>query len=528
MIRQDFVSKFHRITGVNLVILFLLSVGVIIGWIFDVCILKGGLEGSVSVNPITAISFILSGLSLVLLVHGTRPLKMCGKIIASLILLVGIVRLAEIGFNLDTGISETLFADKLLKERVYNSMAPNTASCFVITGLALLFFSSISKVRTITSDFFSVVVFLVALFSVVGYLYSAPEFYNIRSYIPMAFSTAVCFFLLSSATLFQTSQLGIFHIFRCQMEGCKMARFLIPFAVLIPIVLGKIRIYGEGASLYSSAFGTAFFTMTTVFLLIFLIWRSAIMINIAGKRLSRQIEMTKEVSEALYMEQRKDFERKLMNDKIIRHKELIAATINGQEKEKKQIGMELHDHINQILASTKMYLEASRTDVDMRDSLIEKSKEQLAFAMNEIRNLSKSMVLHSAEDGGIYEQIDEMCDNIHKASQINVINNICALLLNKLHTKAQIAVYRIIEEQLNNILKYARCKTIHIYLGQQDDEVVLNIRDDGNGFDTATIRRGIGLSNISSRADLLDGTMTVVSAPGQGCSLEVRFPVEQA
>ena len=204
--------------------------------------------------------------------------------------------------------------------------------------------------------------------------------------------------------------------------------------------------------------------------------------------------------------------------------QLIEATINGQEKEKKQMGMELHDHINQILASTKLYIEMANTDENMRSELLQKSREQLSYAMSEIRNLSKSMVLHSEATGGIRQQMYEMVAHIEQSTAMNISMKIPENMLNQLEAKKQVAIYRIVEEQLNNIIKHAHATRINIQLVRDGCQLQLHIEDNGRGFDPEIKRRGIGLSNIQSRTEMLHGQLEVISNPGRGCKLIISFP----
>src|SRR4026209_2276172 len=113
------------------------------------------------------------------------------------------------------------------------------------------------------------------------------------------------------------------------------------------------------------------FSMVTVVLMVLLIWQSAVSINKSSMKLVHELEITKQLSQQLQSEQQKAFEQALILTKMKLNQQLIEATINGQEKEKKQMGMELHDHINRILASTKLYIEMAGTDELMRQQLLQ-------------------------------------------------------------------------------------------------------------------------------------------------------------
>jgi signal transduction histidine kinase len=87
----------------------------------------------------------------------------------------------------------------------------------------------------------------------------------------------------------------------------------------------------------------------------------------------------------------------------------------------------------------------------------------------------------------------------------------------------KVMIYRIIQEQLNNILKYAGATHVTISLGHEKSSTVLVVNDDGSGFDTALKTHGIGLMNIKTRASLFNGKVSVNSSPGYGCELKVIF-----
>ena len=87
----------------------------------------------------------------------------------------------------------------------------------------------------------------------------------------------------------------------------------------------------------------------------------------------------------------------------------------------------------------------------------------------------------------------------------------------------KLSVYRICQEQFNNITKYAKANTIHFYLGNRNGSLELRIKDDGIGFDKAKKSNGVGLMNMKTRAALFNGMIEINTAPGKGCELVVQF-----
>ena len=91
--------------------------------------------------------------------------------------------------------------------------------------------------------------------------------------------------------------------------------------------------------------------------------------------------------------------------------------------------------------------------------------------------------------------------------------------------KKELMIYRIIQEQMNNIYKHAQAKTMIIHLKAEDGCLSLSIADNGVGFDTLKKDNGIGLRNIRSRVEFYSGNMNIISSPGKGCRLEVTIPM---
>jgi len=98
---------------------------------------------------------------------------------------------------------------------------------------------------------------------------------------------------------------------------------------------------------------------------------------------------------------------------------------------------------------------------------------------------------------------------------------------NTVHNKFKLNVYRIVQEQLNNILKHAAATEASICLLQDEKTILLMISDNGVGFDTGQKKKGIGIDNIMSRAEDYHGTAEFESKPGDGCVLTVVFPVSE-
>ncbi len=146
------------------------------------------------------------------------------------------------------------------------------------------------------------------------------------------------------------------------------------------------------------------------------------------------------------------------------------------------------------------------------------------MAMNEIRKLSKSLVPPSIGDLDLETAIRELVESftIIENLQLQVNINIQENTLNEVQ---KLNIYRVIQEQLSNIIKHANANLVFISMQQDGATVNLVISDNGVGFDQKEKKRGIGLKNIRARVRALDGKITISSAPGKGCNLVISFPL---
>jgi signal transduction histidine kinase len=133
------------------------------------------------------------------------------------------------------------------------------------------------------------------------------------------------------------------------------------------------------------------------------------------------------------------------------------------------------------------------------------------------------LVSPSAADLGIIETINDMIGDIKWAQKIDVLFNHGGIDEAKLDYGLKLTIYRIVQEQLTNILKYAEASKINITIKKQGKKISLIISDNGKGFDPSTKRKGIGFNNIINRADVFNGKVDIQAAPGQGCTVKVEF-----
>jgi PAS domain S-box-containing protein len=219
-------------------------------------------------------------------------------------------------------------------------------------------------------------------------------------------------------------------------------------------------------------------------------------------------------------------EAELVRSRVMQQELITETTILAQEKEREEIGKELHDNINQILASTKLYLELARSgNKDLLSSAIEKSYENINLAMGEIRSLSKQLV-RPAFDTSLKDALKDLTDEIHAITPINIVFDATGFDESQVDENIKVMIYRIIQEQMNNILKYAAASEVRVINNTNYKSVRFSIQDNGVGFDMDKKSKGIGLRNIDNRVKFHKGVLDIQSSPGQGCTIDIEVPLK--
>ena len=127
---------------------------------------------------------------------------------------------------------------------------------------------------------------------------------------------------------------------------------------------------------------------------------------------------------------------------------------------------------------------------------------------------------------GLIVSVKKLITDISRTNEIKIVFKNYSYSEEQSGTGLNLVIYRIIQEQLNNILKHAKAREIAIRFSQNKKSIILSIADNGVGFDADQMRKGSGADNIKSWAASYKGTADFVSQPGRGCSLIVSFPVE--
>lgn len=219
-------------------------------------------------------------------------------------------------------------------------------------------------------------------------------------------------------------------------------------------------------------------------------------------------------------------EKELKEEQELKHRQITAAVLAAQEKERTAIGEELHDNINQIITSARLYVDMAMRRTD-NETLLKKAMQYTLMAIEENRKLSKTLILPQLKGEGLFNSLIELKNELKQTSSLRINFYIDDLDENFFNEQAKVSLYRIVQEQLNNILKHAEARSILVKLYRENSKIILSIKDNGKGFTVSERRNGVGLTNIGSRAEILNGVVDIDSAPGKGCTLKVIMDMEK-
>jgi PAS domain S-box-containing protein len=223
--------------------------------------------------------------------------------------------------------------------------------------------------------------------------------------------------------------------------------------------------------------------------------------------------------------EKKKLERDLEEQQRLENTKLMATALAAQEKERNAIGVELHDNVNQILASTRLLLSMVKVQDAPNQELIKSCMDNLQLAIGENRKISHMMVSPDLGSKGLSEQLRQLTRSMFETAGMAVELNYSRFQEEMLTDGQKLAVYRIAQEQCNNIIKYAKAGKVELELESDAASFTMTISDNGVGMDPQQHSDGIGIRNIKGRLSVFNGTLFIDTAPGNGFRMQVEIPL---
>lgn len=203
----------------------------------------------------------------------------------------------------------------------------------------------------------------------------------------------------------------------------------------------------------------------------------------------------------------------------------LLVEITTLENERKRIVSDLHDELGPLLSVVKFQVSSLDTDHPNDVALIEKANENLDTILERIRGICNHLLPQVLTRKGLLTALREFVYEVDSRSEINIeFTHDDQLVIPQI---AEIHLYRIIQEIINNALKHSNAESVLINITRKADKLVIIIKDNGKGFDTEKAGResnGYGLKNILSRVDILRGDLYLASEPGKGTTYTIEIP----
>lgn len=221
--------------------------------------------------------------------------------------------------------------------------------------------------------------------------------------------------------------------------------------------------------------------------------------------------------------------KKIIEEKLLLEtqfkQQLLQSQLETQEHSFHQISQELHDNVGQLLSSAKLLLTIGSKELPVVPDAITIAEQTVAKAIQDLRSLSKSLNSEWLHQFNIIENLQAEKQRINAARNIQVSLQTEYQQL-PLETEAQVMLFRVVQEALQNSIRHASPEHINIEIKNTDGHFELSIKDDGAGFDVESVKNeSLGLRNMEHRVQLLGGNILWQSAAGEGTCIYIKLPV---
>lgn len=215
-----------------------------------------------------------------------------------------------------------------------------------------------------------------------------------------------------------------------------------------------------------------------------------------------------------------EFDERIAMQQKLRFK----AVLEAEEKERVRIARELHDSLGQMLSAAKMNVSAMDSHSEEDTKLMNNAKKLIDDSVKEVRSISHNLMPAGLMDKGIVFALNELANKINDTGLLH-IDLMIAESEHRLDSSVEIAIYRIVQEVVNNMIKHSKANKVEVLLDYNTEKIYLSIKDNGVGFDTSKIETssGIGWKNIFSRVYMMNGDVEVNSQPGKGTLVNIEF-----
>jgi two-component system sensor histidine kinase UhpB len=212
-----------------------------------------------------------------------------------------------------------------------------------------------------------------------------------------------------------------------------------------------------------------------------------------------------------------------------RLREVAATALNAAEEERKRIARELHDETAQLLAALLIRIRVVKNASDSQAVAgpLEDMRREIGQALEGVRRFARGLRPPALDELGLIPAIESHVRSIRAITEIDLSLE-ADEEVDGLPPEAELAVYRIVQEALSNVVRHSGATRAAVRVAREPDRLVVTVEDDGQGFDVPEVRaagRGLGLFGMGERAAYLGGRVDVQSAPGTGTRVRAEIPL---
>lgn len=229
-----------------------------------------------------------------------------------------------------------------------------------------------------------------------------------------------------------------------------------------------------------------------------------------------------------YQQKQNSYNSDIQNLKSAHENEMLQSQVEIQEQTFENISREIHDNIGQKLTLAKLQLNTvNLNDSKNTSERLHDAVSLISEAINDLSDISRSMSSEIILNNGLIKALEFEVAQLNKSSLYRI-----ALVVNGnpvfFDSQKELVLFRIVQEALNNIMKHAAAREIQLSLNYWENNVEMQIQDDGKGFVNGSgALKGTGIANMKRRAELLNGQCSVFSNPGQGTQIKIEIPINE-
>lgn len=507
------------------VVVILIGVVSLLGWVFHVEFPKRAAPHLMTLDPLTAVLFILSGIALFRAVKVKRPDKI-RMICAVIVLLGGGLKVAECLFDIHLNFDQW-FGRAVNVAGFFGpvEIAMNTAVAFVFCGLSLLLLDVEARGGFRPAQAFIVLVGLIALLALIGHGYRVLPLSSFGSSVPMALNSAIAFELFSLAALAARPARGMMQVITSDTTGGAMARRLLPTAVLIPLGLGALAFSSEKHGLFEIESGMSLFAFASVVLFATVIWWNAKLLFVAEGERQRAMERLKQ----------------------------MATDLERSNTELQQFASVASHDLSEPLRMVTSYLEL--LTLRAKDKLGAEEREFIGYAVDGARRMQGLI-----QDLLAYARVDtrarpleptdcgQLLQTVLSNLKVAISESQAVIELETLPTVMgdSMQLTQVFQNLVSNAIKFHGKKSPRIHVGteRQNQEWLFHVKDNGIGIDPKNFERifvlfqrlhtrqeypgtGMGLAICKKIIERHGGKIWVESKQGEGTAFFFTIPIRE-